>query len=280
MRKLVLVLFFVISALAQDNFESSSVQLALKIYDDCSKMDGLSVCLKKKAVTFIDRLGRMDKLALSDGIVVHKTADAPKDGPAVTEDQLDQTLPRSSDAKDEALTEMLMDKIGNFVGSRSIEVALPKISVAELIEEGRKGDFNFGGGGGGGKGKKKGGKKGGMMGGMMMLMGAKMAALIPIFIGGLFLLAKKALITAKIALLISGIIAIKKLFGSKKGGGGGGGHGGDSGWQSGGGGGGWQSGGGGGGGGWQSGGGGGGGWDKRSYNEVQSLAYNAYSPKQ
>lgn len=137
MRKLVLVLFFVISALAQDNFESSSVQLALKIYDDCSKMDGLSVCLKKKAVTFIDRLGRMDKLALSDGIVVHKTADAPKDGPAVTEDQLDQTLPRSSDAKDEALTEMLMDKIGNFVGSRSIEVALPTISVAELIEEGK-----------------------------------------------------------------------------------------------------------------------------------------------
>lgn len=98
------------------------------------------------------------------------------------------------------------------------------------------------------------------MGGMMMGMAAKMAALVPIAIGGLFLLAGKALITAKIALLISGIIAIKKLFASKSGGGGGGGHGG---WQSGGGGGGWQS--------------SGGGWDKRSFTDAQKMAYKAYS---
>lgn len=93
----------------------------------------------------------------------------------------------------------------------------------------------------------------------MMGLAAKMAALIPIAIGGLFLLAGKALITAKIALLISGIIALKKLFASKSGGGGGGGHGG---WQSGGGGGGWQS--------------SGGGWDKRSL-DAQKLAYKAYN---
>lgn len=102
-----------------------------------------------------------------------------------------------------------------------------------------------------------------MMGGMMMGIAAKMAALIPVAIAGLFLLAGKALITAKIALLLSGIIAIKKLFSQK--GGGGGGHGG-----------GWSSG-GGGGGGWQS---SGGGWDKRSIEEnAQQIAYNAYSPK-
>lgn len=92
----------------------------------------------------------------------------------------------------------------------------------------------------------------------MMGLAAKMAALIPIAIAGLFLLAGKALITAKIALLISGIIALKKLFASK-GGSGGGGHGG---WQSGGGGGGWQS--------------SGGGWDKRSL-DAQKLAYKAYN---
>lgn len=86
---------------------------------------------------------------------------------------------------------------------------------------------------------------------------AKIAALIPIAIAGLFLLAGKALITAKIALLISGIIALKKLFASKNSGGGG--HGG---WQSGGGGGGWQS--------------SGGGWDKRSL-DAQKLAYKAYN---
>lgn len=98
----------------------------------------------------------------------------------------------------------------------------------------------------------------GMMGGMMMGMAAKMAALVPVAIAGLFLLAGKALITAKIALLISGIIAIKKLFAAKHS------HGHGHGWQS------------GGGGGWQS---SGGGWDKRSFEDPQKLAYKAYSPK-
>lgn len=98
----------------------------------------------------------------------------------------------------------------------------------------------------------------GMMGGMMMGIVAKMAALIPVAIAGLFLLAGKALITAKIALLLAGIIAIKKLVASKQGGG----H--SSGGHS---------------GGWQS---SGGGWDKRSIDEVNEShkqAYSAYAPK-
>ncbi|XP_023020857.1 uncharacterized protein [Leptinotarsa decemlineata] len=272
-RKTVLVLVLVACAVAQDSLENTGVRVALKIYDDCSKADGFSPCLKKKAITFLDRLGRMDKFSLAEGVIVTKVADAPKEGPVVTEEQLEKTLPRSGDAKDEILTNMLMEKISNFIGSRTIQVSLPKISGRELaedlgIEEGRKKEGGGLGGGGGGK-----MKIGGMMGGMMMGIVAKMVAMIPLAIGGLFLLAGKALITAKIALLLSGIIAIKKLFASKQGGGGGGHS--SGGWQSGGSiGGGY--GGGGHGGGWQS---GGGGWDKRSLEEAQNLAYNAHSPK-
>lgn len=100
-------------------------------------------------------------------------------------------------------------------------------------------------------------KSGGLIMGMMMGIIGKMISLIPIGIAGLFLLAGKALITSKIALLISGIIAIKKLIAAKNSGGGGhgGGHGG------------WSS------------GGGGGGWDKRSIDESQKLAYNSYAPQ-
>lgn len=103
------------------------------------------------------------------------------------------------------------------------------------------------------------------MGGILMLFGAKMLAIKAYFLAGLFLLAKKALIISKIALLISGIIAIKKLLAAKHqgqgasvshvyAGGHGGGH--DAGWS----------------------GGHGGGWDKRSV-DGQDLAYNAYAPK-
>lgn len=119
-------------------------------------------------------------------------------------------------------------------------------------------------------GKKKGGKKKGGMGGIAMLFGAKMLAIKAYFLAGLFLLAKKALIISKIALLISGIIAVKKLLAAKNSGGhsasvshvyagghGGGGYGHDSGWS--------------------SGGHGGGGWDKRSA-DVQDLAFSAYAP--
>lgn len=74
---------------------------------------------------------------------------------------------------------------------------------------------------------------------MMMGMAMKMAALVPIAMGVLFLLAGKALIISKIALVLSMIIGLKKLL-SQKNQDSGGGHGG--GWQ--------QSGGGGGGGGW------------------------------
>ncbi|KAJ8930501.1 hypothetical protein NQ314_016693 [Rhamnusium bicolor] len=263
MKKIVLVFVVcVIIVSAQENFENAGVRVALKIYDDCSKVDGFSSCLKKKQSPFLDRLGRMEKFYLTEGIAVIRAPDVQIDESIVTEEQLDNTLSRSSVAKDDALNSMLFDTVAKFVGSRTLEITMPKFSVEDFrVEKGRKGGEGGGGGGGGGKGGMK-----GMMGGMMMGIAAKMAAMIPVAIAGLFLLAGKALITAKIALLLSGIIAIKKLFGSKQSGGGGSGGGHGHGWQSS----------GHGGGGWQS---GGGGWDKRSIDEPQQLAYKAYSPK-
>lgn len=102
---------------------------------------------------------------------------------------------------------------------------------------------------------------------MMMGFAMKMAALVPVAIAGLYLLAGKALIVSKIALLLAGIIGIKKLLSSKSGGGAS-----SAGWSSG----------GSGGGGWQSsghGGGGSGGWDRRSMDAAQKMAYSAYEYK-
>jgi lactoylglutathione lyase len=95
-----------------------------------------------------------------------------------------------------------------------------------------------------------------MMGMMMMGLAMKAAAIVPLAIGGLFLLAGKALIISKIALVLSLIIALKKLLSQKQGGGGGHHHESHHGWQP-------SS-------------GGGGGWDRRSLQEgvdAQSLAY-------
>ncbi|KAJ2940098.1 hypothetical protein O0L34_g6466 [Tuta absoluta] len=220
--------------------EDMGVKYLMRIYEDCQRAEGVMPCLKKKAILFFDRAARMDSLPLVDGVEVVKTAEV--DLKPISENEIDATLPRNMEDKDQALSSMLWDRVAAFANSRTIQLSLPKITGQELnqgVEEGR------------GKMKK-------MMGMMMMGAAMKMAAMIPLAIAGLFVLAGKALITAKIALLLAGIMVLKKLMSQK--GGGGGGH---------------ES------HGWSSGGGGGsGGWDRRSYyNDVSDIAYSAYKPQ-
>lgn len=84
-----------------------------------------------------------------------------------------------------------------------------------------------------------------MMGSMMMMGAMKAAMIIPMVMGALFLLAGKAFIIAKIALVLALVITAKKLIGNK-----------EEGHSS----------------------GHGGGWDRRSYVGAHDLAYAAYRP--
>lgn len=126
-----------LGALASDTWDSQGVKLVLRLYDECtSNSDGFSPCLKKKALTFLNRLGRMDKLSLTEGVAVVKSPDAPVQE-EVTDEQLENTLPRASDAKEAALDKMLMDKLASFVSSRTLQVTMPKINAQDLsFEEG------------------------------------------------------------------------------------------------------------------------------------------------
>ncbi|XP_072935156.1 uncharacterized protein Osi12 [Epargyreus clarus] len=233
--KIVLLVLLAVAVSAKDDF---GMRYLMRIYEDCQRNDGIVPCLKKKAILFFDRASRMEDIPIVDGLDIVKAS--PEEFPPLSENEIDANLPKSFDNKDDALTRMLWDKIAYFANSRTIRMALPKMSGEELnkgVEEGR------------GKMKK-------MMGMMMMGAAMKMAAMIPMAIAGLFVLAGKALIVSKIALLLAGIIALKKIIAQKNSGGGGGGGGHEShGWAS---------------------GGSSGGWDRRSYNDVSDLAYNAY----
>ncbi|PZC78355.1 uncharacterized protein LOC110375922 [Helicoverpa armigera] len=226
---LLLSLFLTLSSAIKDDLGFRYIS---KVYEDCQNSNGFVPCLKKKAILFFDRAARMDVIPLVAGVDVVKTTNM--EMPTINENDIEAVLPRNL-GKDEALTEMLWDRIAAFANSRTVQLSLPKISGQDLnkgVEEGR------------GKMKK-------MMGMMMMGGAMKMAAMIPLAIAGLFVLAGKALIVSKIALLLSGIMLLKKLMSAKSGGGGGGGH--DShGWSS---------------------GGSSGGWDRRAYDE---LPYSAY----
>ncbi|CAK1541124.1 unnamed protein product [Leptosia nina] len=226
----VFALIFLVGVVTADDF---GMKYMMRVYEDCQSAD-IIPCLKRKAILFFDRAARMEAIPLIDGVEIVKAANME----AVSDNDVD-SLPRNLGSKDEALTEILWNRIAAFANSRTIQLSLPKVTGEELnkgVEEGR------------GKMKK-------MMGMMMMGAAMKMAAMIPVAIAGLFVLAGKALIVSKIALLLAGILALKKLIAAKNSGGSGGGH--DShssGWSS----------------------GGSGGWDRRSYDDASELVYSAY----
>lgn len=133
----VLFLALATTAMAFDGFDYPGLKVALKVYDDCSsKVDGFTPCLKKKAVTFLDRLARMDKLNIADGVDIVKGADAPVlQETNISEEQLENNLPRAADAKDEALNNMLVEKVTSIIGSRTLQISMPKLEEEFSLQE-------------------------------------------------------------------------------------------------------------------------------------------------
>lgn len=118
--------FCISSAFAQDkNNYYGSVREVLNLYNECSHSEGLSPCLKMKALSLIDRVSRMEKISVLDGVVLTgKTEENPNE-PSLEE--VEKTLPRALDAKSQALTSMIFNRIAKMLGSKSIEISVPKL---------------------------------------------------------------------------------------------------------------------------------------------------------
>lgn len=128
-----------LSCVSAEDIQSQSARGILRVYDECTKSEfGVMPCLKKKAINFIDRVSRMDALSLNDEIRIVKNEDAPVSN-AVNEVELENSLPRGLEARDEKLTNLLVDRLTNFMSSRTIQISMPAIKSEELsrsLEEG------------------------------------------------------------------------------------------------------------------------------------------------
>lgn len=137
----VLVLLVAVCAVGvHGQVENPGLRAALRVYDECSRADGFGACLKKKMLVFVDRLARMERITVAEGVTVVRENDAaaPPKQP-LTDDELEKTLPRASDARDAALDSMLMERVASYVGSRTLQVTLPEVTGKEIsrgIEEG------------------------------------------------------------------------------------------------------------------------------------------------
>jgi hypothetical protein len=132
--KVLLLLVAVSMATARDDL---GVKYVMRIYDECTKSDGVLPCLKKKAILFFDRAARMDAIPLINGIEIVKSGEP--DIKPISENDIESNLPRNLADKNEALTDMLWDRIATFANSRTIQLSLPKVSGQDLnngVEEG------------------------------------------------------------------------------------------------------------------------------------------------
>ncbi|XP_012255528.2 uncharacterized protein LOC105685745 [Athalia rosae] len=174
---------------------------ALQVYSSCADQD-LSVCLKLKALRFVDRAARSADLVIGDGLRIVQTDEAKAESRANSGRSLsdiEASLPQEAEAKEAAIDEALLERAGKFLAGHTVELSVPE-EVSRSFDEAR--------------GKKKKIVKSLLP--ILLLLKLKAAALIPIALGALALLAFKALIISKIALVISGIIALKKLLSGKQ----------------------------------------------------------------
>ncbi|KAL6432055.1 hypothetical protein ACFW04_006638 [Cataglyphis niger] len=189
---LLLVCSATIHADENGGFFERGYRALYRVYEDCEHRNmAVSLCLKKKAITFFERLGRIQALPIGDNLELIRVAPLANDSSKSTVYDLEKTLARTNGgATDEILNDILFERVAALLNSFNVQISLPKTSSGDL--------------------------KRSMMGMMMMGMAMKMAALIPIAIGVLFLLAGKALIISKIALVLSLIIGLKKLLSQKQ----------------------------------------------------------------
>ncbi|XP_022827547.1 uncharacterized protein LOC111357187 [Spodoptera litura] len=185
-RGIVLLCFCVLSASA-DTF-GASLRLLGKVYDNCEHSQEIVKCLKIQATKLADRAARADSLPILDGITLVKRPEAGRASPnALPEDEDLESLP--SDKIDKYLqlaTTKLMQTHRVFISPMDVGD-----DVGRSLDEAR------------GKLKK-------MIGPILAGVAVKGGFLMMAF-NAIALIAGKALLIGKIALLLSAIIGLKKL---------------------------------------------------------------------
>ncbi|ETN61046.1 osiris 7 [Anopheles darlingi] len=186
------------------------------IYKECLTSDSMS-CVKYKLFSFIDRvMAKRSVIALSEGVTMVKTPEAA----AAT---ANEGAPRSLTG-DESLEQLILSRVQSFLSTYTIKVDLKGSDIVnavtstgralEDVSENLLENENEEGATGEARGKKK--KAAKILGPLLLAVALKAAALLPLLLGAIALIAGKALLIGKIALVLSAIIGLKKLLSQEK----------------------------------------------------------------
>lgn len=95
-----------------------------KVYQECSASD-LTSCLKLKLVSAMDRVSRsFTEIPVFEGVKFVKDPKAVEATPqeSKTEAEIEANLPRSLEDREDALNNMISEKVSNFIGSHTLQV--------------------------------------------------------------------------------------------------------------------------------------------------------------
>ncbi|KAH0557704.1 hypothetical protein KQX54_010501 [Cotesia glomerata] len=184
----------------QESGPKSLLEDAVDVYASCASEPDVSVCLKLKALRFVDRVARSADISIVDGLKIVQTEEAKRSRAdnARSLNDIEASLPTEMEAREAAVDEALVDRAGKFLSTHTVELSLPE-EVSRSFDEAR--------------GKKK--KLAKTLMPLLFLLKMKFAILMPIVLGALALLAFKALVIGKIALIISAILGLQKLWANK-----------------------------------------------------------------
>ncbi|OAD62713.1 hypothetical protein WN48_06912 [Eufriesea mexicana] len=168
---------------------------------DCFEQENaLFSCVFVKTISSLSRAARSSDIEIIDGVKFVRETPMERSGKDLkTEVDIMNELPRDTSDRAIKLVNMLLDSALSFVKSHSLKLSMPEEgSISRALDEGRA------------KIKK-------MALPLIAAAGVKLFALIPILLGSLGLLVAKALFVGKIALLLAGVLAFQRLFGSNSG---------------------------------------------------------------
>lgn len=173
--------------------ENGIVGSVLGAVKECVEGD-VSLCLKEKALKYVDSITSAREMSLADGVTLMGTG-SPRSARAL------EPLSEEPKAREAQVESRLLDSAADFLENHVLQFRMPKSTVEGMkrsLEEAR--------------GKKK--KLKALLP-LLAIAKLKITALIPLFLGIIAFAAAKAVLLAKLALLVAGIIALKKLLAHK-----------------------------------------------------------------
>jgi Protein of unknown function (DUF1676). len=124
------------------SFLGTDIRFLFRIYNDCSQRD-MSSCLKMKLVTALDRVAKSQSdLKVLEGVTFARDPSAVSDGSIdstpISEAELEASLPRGLQDKEDQLDGLIMEKIIGFFRSHILQFKLPTAEEFQrsLAEEG------------------------------------------------------------------------------------------------------------------------------------------------